>query len=36
MDEKEKQEPISAPQYDGNEEWVQEYIEQFGAEPSFF
>lgn len=24
------------PEYDKNEEWVQEYIEQFGTEPSFF
>ena len=24
------------PQYDKNEPWVKEYIEQFGEEPSFF
>ena len=23
-------------QYDESEQWVQEYIEQFGSEPSFF
>lgn len=36
MEEKEQQELIPAPQYGENEEWVQEYIEQFGEEPSFF
>ena len=30
------QETIPAPTYDKSEEWVQEYIEQYGAEPSFF
>ena len=36
MDDKKQQEPIPAPKYNENEEWVQEYIEQFGTEPSFF
>ncbi len=28
--------PIPPAQYDETEEWVKEYIEQFGTEPSFF
>ncbi len=31
-----KQKPILTAQYDKNEPWVKEYIEQFGEEPSFF
>lgn len=27
---------LSPPVYDVDEEWVQNYIEQFGTEPSFF
>ena len=27
---------ILPPAYDKDEKWVQEYMEQFGAEPSFF
>ena len=27
---------FTAPYYEKNEEWVREYIEQFGEEPSFF
>ena len=27
---------ILPPAYDKGEKWVQEYMEQFGAEPSFF
>lgn len=30
------QESVPAPTYDKGEEWVPEYIEQFGVEPSFF
>ena len=26
----------SSPYYEKDEEWVREYIEQFGEEPSFF
>ena len=33
---KEKMSPIPPAQYDETEEWVQEYIDQFGEEPSFF
>lgn len=29
-------ERISPPSYDEKEQWVQEYIKQFGEEPSFF
>lgn len=28
--------PLPPPVYDVDEEWVQDYIEQFGTEPSFF
>ena len=35
MNEK-KQKSIPAPKFDESEEWVQEYIAQFGTEPSFF
>lgn len=28
--------PIPLAQYDDDEEWVQEYKEQFGEEPTFF
>ena len=31
-----KENPIPPAQYDEMEEWVKEYIEQFGTEPSFF
>ncbi len=31
-----KEFPIPPAQYDETEEWVKEYIEQFGTEPSFF
>ena len=31
-----KEHPISPAQYDEAEEWVKEYIDQFGEEPSFF
>ena len=33
---KEKDNPSPPAQYDETEEWVKEYIDQFGEEPSFF
>ena len=32
----EEQIVLIPPTYDIDEEWVQDYIEQFGTEPSFF
>ena len=32
----EEKSSIAAPAYDITEEWVQNYVEQFGMEPSFF
>ncbi len=34
--EKGKMNQTPPPSYDKNEQWVQEYMEQFGEEPSFF
>ncbi len=36
MGKKKKQKPSQPPHYDKNEEWVKDYVKQFGEEPSFF